>query len=239
MRYGERNPEQERIEKQRMLPFYMHINLELLECIYLIASLLLEVPSMAQNAHEIRPRAISKPFRRMLEFSEKQVFHGPPENTRDHIMMAAKALAKGDWRRAVELINAIKIWDMMPGADAIKDMLKEKFQVEGMRTFFFTYSNHYDSIGLEDLAASFALPTSTIYSIVSKMIMNEELHASFDHNTKTIIFYRVEPSRLQYLAMQLADKTSTMVDNNEKLLDQRLMKEGVVNVKGTLSMGVM
>jgi translation initiation factor 3 subunit C len=48
---------------------------------------------------------------------------GPPENTRDHIMAAAKALAGGDWQKCRDLISAIKIWDLMPASDKIKTML--------------------------------------------------------------------------------------------------------------------
>ena len=76
MRYGDRNPDQEKLEKQRLLPFHMHIHLDLLECVYLLSSLLLEVPNMAANVHEIRPKIISKPFRKMLEYNEKQIFNG-------------------------------------------------------------------------------------------------------------------------------------------------------------------
>lgn len=34
----------------------------------------------------------------------EQVFTGPPENIRDHVIAAAKRLMEGDWKRCAELI---------------------------------------------------------------------------------------------------------------------------------------
>lgn len=229
-RYSTVSPEQEKLERQRQLPFHMHINLELLECIYLTSSMFLEVPLMAQTSSspEMKRRIISKTFRRMLDYNERQVFTGPPENTRDGVIMSAKFLAAGDWKKATELLNSIKIWDLMAQPDKIKEMLAEQIQEEGLRTYLFTYAPFYDTLSIATLANMFELSEKKIVSIVSRMISHDELAAALDQVNDAIVFTKgVELSRLQSQIVTLADKSMSLLEANEKTLEQRT--QGMAN----------
>ena len=223
-RYSQVTPEQERLERQRQLPFHMHINLELLECVYLTCSMLLEIPLLAQTTShpDIRKRIISKTYRRLLEFHERQIFTGPPENIRDHVMQASKALAAGEWKNSADLIISIKIWELMPEPEKIKKMLTEQIQEEGLRTYLFTYSSYYDTLAVTTLASMFELSERKVAAIVSKMISHEELPAALDQVNSVIIFRKgVELSKLQGLALTLSDKASALIESNERTLEQR------------------
>lgn len=223
-RYSQVTPEQERLERQRQLPFHMHINLELLECVYLTCSMLLEIPLLAQTTShpDIRKRIISKTYRRLLEFHERQIFTGPPENIRDHVMQASKALAAGEWRKAADLINSIKIWELIAEPEKIKKLLTEQIQEEGLRTYLFTYSSYYDTLAVTALGSMFELPEQKVAAIVSKMISHEELPAALDQINSVIIFRKgVELSKLQGLALTLSDKASALIESNERTLEQR------------------
>ena len=223
-RYSQITPEQERLERQRQLPFHMHINLELLECVYLTCSMLLEIPTLAQagSSPDLKKRVISKSYRRMLEYHERQIFTGPPENTRDHVMQASKALASGEWKRAAEFITSIKIWDLLPKSADIKKMLEGQIQEEGLRTYLFTYAPFYDTLGLDTLAGMFDLSVSKASALVSKMVHHEELAAALDQVNSAIIFRKgVELSRLQSLALTLSDKAQGLIEANERVLEQR------------------
>lgn len=86
-----------------------------------------------------------------------QVFTGPPESVRDHIMAAARALGRGDWEKAYGFITALKMWAVMPERDGVMAMLKQKLKVEGLRTYLFAYSSQYKALSLSLLANLFQL----------------------------------------------------------------------------------
>jgi translation initiation factor 3 subunit C len=220
-RYTDRTPEQEKQERRRQLPYHMHINLDLLEAVHLICAMLLEVPNMAANQFDPKKKVISRNFHRHLDYWDRQVFTGPPENTRDSVICAAKALSKGDWKRCEALLLALPMWTLMTNSDQVKAMLTRRIQEEGLRTWIFTYGPNYDSLSLAQLAEMFSLPKNVVHSVVSKMMISEELHASWDQPSGAIIMHRVDPTKLQYLAMQFADKAAIFVENNERYLDSR------------------
>ncbi|XP_053496606.1 eukaryotic translation initiation factor 3 subunit C [Ictalurus furcatus] len=224
----ERNAEQEKIEKRRQVPFHMHINLELLECVYLVSAMLLEIPYMAAHEFDARRRMISKQFHHQLRVGERQPLLGPPESMREHVVAASKAMKMGDWRTCHSFIinekmNS-KVWDLFPEAQCVREMLVRKIQEESLRTYLFTYSSVYDSISMATLSEMFQLELPMVHSIISKMIINEELMASLDQPTQTVVMHRTEPTCLQNMALQLAEKLGGLVENNERVFD---LKQGV------------
>ncbi|MEQ2175541.1 Eukaryotic translation initiation factor 3 subunit C [Goodea atripinnis] len=142
----ERNAEQEKIEKRRQVPFHMHINLELLECVYLVSAMLLEIPYMAAHEFDARRRMISKQFHHQLRVGERQPLLGTTQSCK--------------------------------------------------------------------------LSEPEIY-----LTVETEMHvASLDQPTQTVVMHRTEPTSLQNMALQLAEKLGSLVENNERIFD---LKQGV------------
>jgi len=54
-------------------------------------------------------------------------------------------------------------------------MLTRLIKEETLRTYLFTYSHVYESISMPKLADMFQLKRPIVHSIISKMIINEEL----------------------------------------------------------------
>jgi len=223
----ERSPEQDRAERLRQLPYHMHVNLEVLESAHHICAMLLEVPNIAmQSIDPSNKKIISRVLRRALEQYDKMLFTGPPENAKEAVVSAAKALQRGDWSNAWAALDDLKIWDHIdpgnPEAGArVKAMIQEKIKSEALRTYLFAYASIYDAFQLDQLVAMFALESKTVHSIVSKMMIKEEITAFWDESSRYVLVQHVEPTPLQRLALTLADKGAQAVQNNEGLVDQK------------------
>lgn len=152
---------------------------------------------------------------------------GPPESMREHVVAAAKAMRCGNWSACANFIvnkrmNA-KVWDLFHEPDSVRAMITRFIKENSLSTYLFTYSNVYSSISIPQLAQMFDLTKEKVHSLISKMIINEELMASLDDPTETVVLHRSEPSRLQTLSMQLADKVTSLTDANVKIYE---MKQG-------------
>ncbi|KAL6451889.1 NIP1 Eukaryotic translation initiation factor 3 subunit C [Candida maltosa Xu316] len=210
------------VEKQKLLPFHQHINLELLECVFMTSSLLIEIPALAAiaNNHKDskRKNASLKSFKSKLEFHDRQFFTGPPESIKDHIVHASIALQKGDWLKSYNLLSSIKIWRLFPNTDELLVMMKNKLQIEGLRTYIFTYKSVFSKLSIEKLSKIFELAGEEIASILSKMIESGDIAGEIIDNKFITFASTTEPqrSKLQELAIVLNEKIQLLAEKNEK-----------------------
>jgi translation initiation factor 3 subunit C len=218
-RFHERSQEQEKLERRRQMPFHMHINLDLLESVHLVCSMLIEVPHMANSAR--RARSNNKPFARLVDGYERQTFNGPPETAREHVMAATRAMLAGEWRAAADLILGLECWALLPegSKDRVLGAVTRRLKEEALRTYLFQFAAQYNSVSLDVVAAMFDLDRKSAYGLVSKMIVNEELHGMCDEPSASVVMAHVEPTRLQQLAMTFAEKCAVLLDANERALD--------------------
>ncbi|CAF1138575.1 unnamed protein product [Rotaria sordida] len=214
-------------EQQYLLPFHMHINLQLIECIYLISAMLIEIPS-------IHKHSISKHFHIVMSQGEKQFIFESMETMREHIIAASHALKIGDWKTCVKyLINDKmnkQIWNLMPQGTIMFEMLINKIKQESLRIYLFTNSMIFDSISISNIADMFELSIRQVYEIICKMIINEELMASIEDSNQIVILNQNRLSQTQILSnvrMYLSDAYQAFDKWDESLSSEILQKTNI------------
>lgn len=213
----EKTTAQEREEKKRLLPYHMHLQADLLEAAYYISAMLIDTPKMAQNPYEPYKNTQSRILKKLKEFYEKQAIIGPPETNRDSIIAAAKALQQGHWKDARESIEKMEIWRFVPKTDQVKELVYKKLKESALATYILSYTEVYESFNKGQLAYMFELSEEEVYTQISKLILSDELQASWDGDI--LIMHKNIPNKLQFLATQFADKALQTLDSNEKLLE--------------------
>lgn len=66
-KFADKPLELELEEIRRQIPAHMHINLHLLDCIYMISAMLLEIPNIAENQYSVNKKIISRNFKKLIE----------------------------------------------------------------------------------------------------------------------------------------------------------------------------
>ena len=209
-RFHDRTIEQEKIEKRRQLPFHMHLNLELLESIFLVCCIFIEVPKLTGSKIYLG-RIHSKSFTRLIDIYEQQTFNGPAENVRETLMSATSSLVIGDWRQAMKLILSLESWKFLSlNKDDALNYVIQRLKEEGLRIFLLQYAAQYASASFQVLSEMFELSFSSVYSVICSMISCDNLLGSCDLSSRCILVTHEDLNSLQEICTSFVDKLSYM-----------------------------
>lgn len=217
-KHYDRDPEQEKLERRRQMPYHLHINPELLEAVHMICAMILELPHLSKPGST---QFVSKPFRKYFQGYSRQVFNGPPESVRDHVLLATKSILAGEWQTGRDVLLQLEVWKLVPGDGAakIREVLLTKVKEEAIKSYLLTYGQYYESIGIAYVAEIFETDAATVKRIASRLIFGKDLSAALDQQANLITLYTVESSSLQSLTQQLTEKVVLLVESNERLID--------------------
>jgi translation initiation factor 3 subunit C len=222
-KYTEKS-DMDRSERQRLVPFHMQINVELIDCVFLTVSMLLEIPQNAAAARRYfqgeRRLFQSRHLRRILDAHDRNLFNGPPENTREFVVAAAKALANGNWRECERYMMNVRIWDMLPNPEAVRMMIKHKIREASLYSFMYSTGPCYSALSMERLAKEYDLPISLVTRIVARLIGDFGVPAAISPDSAHVVWNaESELGPTQELILQLKDKIGILVERNNETAD--------------------
>jgi len=209
-------------DEQRFVPHHMRISSDMIEVAVLVSTMLEEIPAYVANPKR-KEHPFARPFWKHYRLSQISDVCGPPQSTRDRIIAAAKRLEVGDWRGCFGFIEELSIWKLIHDqtSKSLREKLKQLIKEQALRTTLFAHSAFFQSMKISDLVEYYEMPEDQVRSIISRMILTNELQASIDQPSGTLVPMHLEPTRLQVLSRQLAEKTKTFVESSERILDAR------------------
>jgi len=220
--FTDRNLEKEKEERRRQYPFHMHINIDMIEGFHLISAMFEEVPNLAIIRTDRRFRIVSKTFRHHFNHYTRQPFNGPPENTRDGVMAATVALQEANWLKSYKFLEELKIWQFIPQQERVKLLIKNKLKEVALRTYLLSYAPQYSSIEVKTLKTMFDLEEDFIHKVASEMIFTEQFQGAWDQSDSYINMICQPLSKLQRAALAFSEKAALFVDQNDRLMEQRI-----------------
>jgi translation initiation factor 3 subunit C len=170
--------EQEKSEKRRLLPYHIHMNIELIESAYSLSAMVLEISHLSQNLLISGSTGGSKrlaKYKRHMDAYERQVYSGPPESAKDAIVVAGRALLNDDVEKAVGLVSGMRIWDMLPST--AKSTTIDLIRVAALETYILNNFHSHKSFDMNRLASLVGLSVPRVRTTVCRLIMTEQIHA--------------------------------------------------------------
>lgn len=167
----------------------MQINLQALESIHFITSMLIETPLFAENQHSMNKQVVSRSYRKLIEYYDQKAFVLAAEQPRDHIVFAARALNKSDWKMSLKHIFSITALTKLTEYEYgdLKRMLTKSFKESAMQSYIFMAAKQYKSFSIKSLSSIFEMDEKEVKKIVSKLILNSRLQAHIDRELDLLV----------------------------------------------------
>ncbi|KAG0671989.1 Translation initiation factor 3 subunit c [Maudiozyma exigua] len=193
--------------EEQCIPYHQHINLDLIDVVFMTCSLLIEIPQMTAFYSGIRIKRLpysQKSIRRVLEHHDKASFQGPPETSRDFVVYAAKAMQKGDWESSISYLQSVKSWNMLPNKDVVMEDLVERVKVESLKSYLYTYKKFYSKFSVKQLSDVFSLDSAKIVDILESITTEFEINFKLnDEKTLLVVEGGDEITKLEEVALRL------------------------------------
>jgi len=203
--------EDEKKELKRQIPQHMHINTELIEGILLISSMILDVNNLSNNLG-FKRKVLNKFFRKEVDRYDRMIYTGPPENTKEKIIVSSRYLYEGEWRKCLELINNLPIWEHFTDKVEILESLSLLIKQESLKSYILTQGHYFEALSLTNLSNSFDLAKSKVIAIINKMLLAKDVEGALDQLEDCFVMQTEDITLLQKLAFSYAEKMNVILE---------------------------
>jgi len=189
----------------------MHINTELIEGILLISSMILDVNNLSNNLG-FKRKVLNKFFRKEVDRYDRMIYTGPPENTKEKIIVSSRYLYEGEWRKCLELINNLPIWEHFTDKVEILESLSLLIKQESLKSYILTQGHYFEALSLTNLSNSFDLAKSKVIAIINKMLLAKDVEGALDQLEDCFVMQTEDITLLQKLAFSYAEKMNVILE---------------------------
>lgn len=218
----EKTQEQDQEEKRRQIPPHLHLPIDYLDCAHQISAMLLEAPNIVLSTHrETYFPYGSKAFRKNFDQFVKQNSMGSVEVSREALLVATKALIKGNWLECYEQVVSLRFWAQVNNAEAVQLKLRKSIQLCGLKCFLLAFNHYYQSISLKMLETEFELESEVIIEEVNKLILHDYLDMVWSPDLTHLQITKIQPTEKEIDCVKTINRTSGLIDHYEMIFESR------------------
>ena len=227
-RLQEKTLEEELEEKKRYVPPHLQVNLELLDCVFMVTSMMLEIVNISENKFIIHKKVISRNYRKLIEQYDQKGIQFVSQSYRDFIVEASRNLHHNKWQAAYKSLSSIKLINKLSEFQngSLKQALQQKLKETSLKIYLIESQNTYASFSLPNIETQFEISKSDTLKQVSKLILNGSITAQIDHSTHSLIVENrnsvinvSERKEMEHLQYDNLDKIKQMVEANERCME--------------------
>ena len=181
---NEKNTLFDREDKKRAIPYIMKINVEDLDNIFYLSSMIYDAPKILLEKifgfdTNIEYNYSNHTFERIFFNFQRQQFNGPSNIDKDKILATTTFLMKGDWKKCV---GEIKKLNLIKKYNYLQEKLFELIKRTALKCYIMFYMTEYQSFELNKLSERFEINSIEVKNIINDMILRRQIKAKWNEN---------------------------------------------------------
>eukprot|EP00929_Paragymnodinium_shiwhaense_P023985 TRINITY_DN14890_c0_g1_i1.p1 TRINITY_DN14890_c0_g1~~TRINITY_DN14890_c0_g1_i1.p1 ORF type:complete len:1027 (-),score=244.49 TRINITY_DN14890_c0_g1_i1:320-3400(-) len=223
------------------------LSVQAIRVAHLVSELLLAAPAMASEEQQQRhtkmgvsgavenPVAIRR-LRQLLAKFERSDYRGPPENSVECVLAAARHLLHGEWEPCAALFKKALDGCWYPSSEVpeLYTMVLLRTKLSALEVYLLSCCSVYACFELGQLCAMFELDERVTHATVSRLMAEERLPAVWDESSRLVCVLEPAPRLpLGGMSEQLAALAGQIAAQNERQLQKLDVSAASSSARGT------